>query len=106
MEAEVAQVPPILVPVKAASKLIGRCPASIYNLLGSGKIRAVKSGVRTLIVVESLREYANSLPAGEDRPAAISDVPRPQATCERSKRPRFGITPGLTREDSDGESGR
>jgi hypothetical protein len=42
--------------------MIGRGVSTIYELIGSGKIRAVKSDGRTLIVVESLHKYADSLP--------------------------------------------
>ena len=50
-------------PVKQASSMIGRGTQAIYDLIGGGKIRAVKSDGRTLIVVDSLREYAASPPA-------------------------------------------
>jgi hypothetical protein len=61
------EVPPILVSIPQACQMIGRGTQAIYDLIGGGKIRAVKSDGRTLIVVESLREYADSLP-----PAKIS----------------------------------
>jgi hypothetical protein len=60
-----ASLTPLLVPVKQACAVIGRSQSALYELIGGGKIRAVKSDGRTLIVVESLREYANSLPAAK-----------------------------------------
>ena len=42
--------------------MIGRGVSKIYELIGGGQIRAVKSDGRTLVVVESLREYADKLP--------------------------------------------
>jgi hypothetical protein len=62
------ELPPILVPVKQASAMIGRGTQAIYDLIGGGKIRAVKSDGRTLIVVESLHEYAASLPPAKVAP--------------------------------------
>jgi hypothetical protein len=61
-------LPPILVSIPQAKAMIGRGTQAIYDLIGGGKIRAVKSDGRTLIVVESLREYAASLPPAKVRP--------------------------------------
>jgi excisionase family DNA binding protein len=57
------EVTPILVSVPQASQMLGRGVSTIYDLIGGGHIRAVKSDGRTLVVVESLREYADKLPA-------------------------------------------
>jgi Helix-turn-helix domain len=62
------EVTPILVSVPQASQMLGRGVSTIYDLIGGGKIRAVKSDSRTLVVVESMREYANSLPAAKIAP--------------------------------------
>lgn len=61
-------MPPILVTIQQACGLIGRGQAAIYDLIGNGKIKAVKSDGRTLIVVESLQAYAAALPAAKIRP--------------------------------------
>jgi hypothetical protein len=62
------EVNPILVSVPQASQMLGRGISTIYDLIGGGKIRAVKSDGRTLVVVASLHEYANSLPAAQIAP--------------------------------------
>ena len=62
METKVVEVTPLLAPIKQACAIIGRGQSALYELLGAGKIRAVKSDNQTLVVVESLREYAASLP--------------------------------------------
>jgi hypothetical protein len=62
------EVSPILCSVPQASAIIGRGVTAIYGLIGDNKIRAVKSNGRTLIFVDSLREYANSLPKADVRP--------------------------------------
>jgi hypothetical protein len=74
MEAKIASakvdaVTPILVPVKQACTIIGRCQSALYELIGDGKIRAVKSDGRTLVVVASLHEYATSLPPAKLAPS-------------------------------------
>jgi hypothetical protein len=61
-------VTPILVPIPAACAMIGRCQSALYELIGAEKIRAVKSDGRTLVVVDSLREYAASLPPAKVAP--------------------------------------
>jgi hypothetical protein len=63
-----APMPPILCSIPQACAMIGRGTQALYDLIGSGKIRAVKSDGRTLVVVESLREYAASLPPAKVRP--------------------------------------
>lgn len=62
------ELQPILCSIPQASAIIGRGVGAIYGLIGDGKIRAVKSNGRTLIWVDSLREYANGLPKAEVRP--------------------------------------
>jgi hypothetical protein len=61
-------LPPILVSIPQASAMIGRGTQAIYDLIGGGKIRAVKSDGRTLVDVDSLREYAKTLPAAKIAP--------------------------------------
>jgi hypothetical protein len=62
------EVTPILVSVPQASQMLGRGISTIYDLIGSGHIRAAKSDGRTLVVVDSLREYAASLPPAKVAP--------------------------------------
>ena len=66
---------PILVTVPQAAAMIGRGVTFIYAAIGDGRIKAVKSDKRTLIVVESLRAYAAGLPAARIKPIP----PRPAA---------------------------
>jgi excisionase family DNA binding protein len=58
-----AGMQPILVPVPQASAIIGKCRRTIYELMASGELKAVKSGRSTLVVYESLKEYVAKLPA-------------------------------------------
>jgi hypothetical protein len=65
------ELTPLLVTIPNAAMMIGRGVTFIYTALGEGKIKAVKSDSRTLIVFESLREYAAKLP-----PAKIKPIPK------------------------------
>jgi hypothetical protein len=76
METTVIEVTPILVPVRQACMIIGRGQSALYELIGAGKIRAVKSDGRTLVDVDSLREYARSLPNAKVAPPRNRKPPR------------------------------
>ena len=62
------ELPPILISIPQAATMLGRGTGAIYGLIGDGKIRAVKSDGRTLIWVDSLREYAEKLPKADVKP--------------------------------------
>jgi hypothetical protein len=70
IETTVVEITPLLVPVKQACTIIGRGQSALYELIGAGKIRAVKSDGRTLIVVESLKDYVDTLQ--REHPAKIA----------------------------------
>lgn len=55
-------MPAIALTIKDASAACGLGPTKIYELIGKGKIDARKEGRRTLILVESLKRYVESLP--------------------------------------------
>lgn len=50
------------VAVPEAAKMIGIGRSSIYKLFDEGKLTPRKSGKRTLILVEDLKRYVESLP--------------------------------------------
>lgn len=56
---------PILIPIDQASAIISRCRRGIYQLIASGQVNAVKSGRSTLVVYESLKQYAAKLPVAK-----------------------------------------
>ena len=60
---------PRVVSIDAAAVYIGRSRAFIYDLLASGRIRAVKSDSRTLPILDDLDAYVDSLPMADVRPA-------------------------------------
>ena len=61
-------VEPALLSIPASSEFLGLSPASLYRLIGLGKLQAVKAGGRTLLVMQSLRDYAASLPPAKIKP--------------------------------------
>jgi translation elongation factor EF-Tu-like GTPase len=61
-KADIAPLEPLLCSVAAATVLTGRCERSIINAIAKGEIRGVKSDRRTLVDVQSLKEYVAKLP--------------------------------------------
>jgi hypothetical protein len=57
-----ASFDPITAPIPEASRVSGLSRSEIYRRLSAGDIHAVKSGARTLIIMESLRAHLDSLP--------------------------------------------
>ncbi len=53
--------------VREAAEEIGICKTKIYQETGDGRIRARKSGRRTIILANEIERYLNSLP-----PARVS----------------------------------
>lgn len=50
-----------------ASAYSGLSRSEIYRLLATGQIKAVKSGKRTLVLMDSLRAHLESLPPAQFR---------------------------------------
>jgi hypothetical protein len=60
-------IEPIAAPILEAGRISGLSRSEIYRRLAAGDIRAVKSGTRTLILMDSLRAHLASLPAATFR---------------------------------------
>ena len=60
-------IEPLTLPIQAACQASGLSRSEIYRRLAAHDIRAVKSGSRTLILMDSLREHLASLPAATFR---------------------------------------
>jgi hypothetical protein len=56
------EVEPILCSIPQGCQMLSIGTQGMYDLIGSGLVEAVKRGTRTLLVVESLRRYAKTLP--------------------------------------------
>ena len=87
-------IEPAFLPIPAACKFLGLSPASIYRIIGLGKLQAVKAGGRTLLVMQSLRDYAASLPPAKIKPprnrmgVAQAAKPMRQRTKRLASKPR------------------
>jgi hypothetical protein len=64
-KADIAPLEPLLCSIEAGIAMISRSERFIYDAIARGKIKAVKSDRRTLLVVQSLKDYAASLPAAK-----------------------------------------
>ena len=52
-----------------AGRLIGESRNTVYRLLAAGRLRAVKRGTSTIVLMESIREHMASLPAATFSPS-------------------------------------
>jgi hypothetical protein len=67
MTTEPFRIDPLAVPIAEAVRLSGLSRSELYRRLATGHVRAVKSGARTLILMDSLRAHLQSLPAATFR---------------------------------------
>jgi hypothetical protein len=65
---DVGTLEPMLCSIEAATALIGRGQTFIIDAIARGVIDAVKSDRRTLVKVQSLKSYVDSLPAPKLKP--------------------------------------
>ena len=72
-KADIASLEPLLCSIQAGTAIIGRSERFIIDAIARGKIEAVKSDRRTLLVVQSLKNYVASLPAAK---GTINPSPR------------------------------
>jgi hypothetical protein len=62
------EVEPLLVSIPQTTQMIGRCTATVYELIGAGALDARKSDGRTLVTMKSIRSYVETLPKAEIAP--------------------------------------
>jgi hypothetical protein len=62
------EVEPILCSVPQGCQMLSVGTQAMYDLIGAGLVKAVKKGTRTLLVVESLKTYAATLPPAKIAP--------------------------------------
>jgi hypothetical protein len=67
-KADVATIEPLLCSIEAATAIIGRGERFVIDAIARGVIKGVKSDRRTLVVVQSLKDYVASLPAPKLKP--------------------------------------
>jgi excisionase family DNA binding protein len=54
-------ITPVVYDVDEAAEALRLSRSALYELIGSGRLRTVKSGRRRLVPVSALSEYLNSL---------------------------------------------
>jgi excisionase family DNA binding protein len=83
-----ARAPPIVaplspfVPVKEACVVGGFGRSKLYEVVGAGRVRAVKLGSKTLIDTASLLTFLESLPAAQIRPAKPKRTARAEGKAD------------------------
>jgi hypothetical protein len=61
-KADIAPIEPLLCSIQAGTAIIGRSERFIIDAIARGTLKAVKSDRRTLLLVQSLRDYVAFLP--------------------------------------------
>jgi excisionase family DNA binding protein len=75
-------IQPLTVTISEAVRLSGLSRSELYRQLSAGRIRACKSGSRTLILWASLKAYVEALPEAEFRaPKAAGKETAPGASA-------------------------
>jgi hypothetical protein len=72
---------PYAVKVPIALKLLGCCRSRLYELIGEGKVSALKDGKSLLVIVPSIRAYQHALPAAVIKPPALRKRNAPRASA-------------------------
>jgi hypothetical protein len=75
-KADIAPLEPLLCSIQAGTAIIGRSERFIIDAIARGKIKAVKSDRRTLLIVSSLRQYVDELIAHSPAKGTINPPPR------------------------------
>jgi hypothetical protein len=75
-KADIAPLEPLLCSIQAGTTIIGRSERFIIDAIARGKLEAVKSDRRTLLVVESLKKYVRELQASSRAKGTINPPPR------------------------------
>jgi hypothetical protein len=73
-KADIAPLEPLLCSIKAGCAILGVSDRFIIDAIAIGKIKAVKNERRTLLVVQSLKDYAAKLQ--KDHPAKGTPLAR------------------------------
>jgi hypothetical protein len=75
-KADIAPLEPLLCSIEAGTAIIGRSERFIIDAIARGKLKAVKSDRRTLLVVQSLKDYVKELQATAPAKGTLNPPPR------------------------------
>jgi excisionase family DNA binding protein len=88
---------PVLASINATCECLDLSDTSVYRLIGQGKLKAVKAGIKTLITVQSIKAYVASLPQANIKPPVdrMKDKPGKRGvetfnTKAKRRKPRSG----------------
>jgi excisionase family DNA binding protein len=59
---------PMLVSLDEVSALIGKSRRTVYELIATDKLKAVKAGRNTRVIYQSVKAYVDNLPAVKIKP--------------------------------------
>lgn len=59
---------PMLVSLDEVSVLIGKSRRTVYELIATDKLKAVKAGRNTRVIYQSVKAYVDNLPAVKIKP--------------------------------------
>jgi hypothetical protein len=62
------EIEPLLLSIPQTSQAIGRCVATVYELIGAKELDARKSDGRTLVTMDSIKRYVAKLPTANIAP--------------------------------------
>jgi excisionase family DNA binding protein len=63
---------PMLVSLQEVSALIGKSRRTIYELIATDRLKAVKAGRNTRVVYQSIKAYVDNLPAAKIKPYRVA----------------------------------
>jgi hypothetical protein len=86
MPNEISGLEPLTLTILETQHVTGESRSQIYARLGNGEYQAVKSGLRTLILYESVKRRIAALPPATLPPAKIKP-PKPRSS-PASRRPQ------------------
>jgi len=85
----------IAVPLHVAGEILGAKRSKLYDLLGAGKLKAVKHGKLVMVLVDSIREYQASWPVATFAKPRARDIPaEPNRNIRRRRRNRAAQVTG------------
>jgi hypothetical protein len=97
-KADIAPIEPLLCSIQAGTAIIGRSERFIVDAIARGQLQAVKSNRRTLLVVQSLKDYVAALPRAKgtiNSPRRVPAGARQRGLREMPGRPALAFTPAL-----------
>jgi hypothetical protein len=81
-KADIASLEPMLCSIQAGTTIIGRSERFIIDAIARGILKAVKSDRRTLLVVQSLKDYVANLEATSPAKGTRNPSRRPRVSYE------------------------